>query len=289
MTIRSGVVIASSLFLLIISLQYASLEYNPLTKIIDTVNSKGYYEPPNEEWIDGRRFLWQTPSTGVPKTGYPVILLLHGASQHAEAWFGEGFIWGKQQTTFTLMALEMGYIVIAPDSLRPIPLGPRAWDAFAPTVNDSIDLPFIQSILRWIGNTSFQADMNRVYCVGFSSGAFMTSRIAQTLGSYFAAMAVHSGSNADAIRLTLRGPVFNCTPSHFILPTHPPTILIHGEKDNFVPLSCSQSYYEELQWAHIHSVLYIQDEGRHIWFPEYNEAIFTWFETYSLVVTNTDV
>jgi hypothetical protein len=54
----------------------------------------------HEEYLNGRRFLWQMPDGPPPPSGYPVLFLLHATAQRADAWFGQGRIWGRLQTDF---------------------------------------------------------------------------------------------------------------------------------------------------------------------------------------------
>lgn len=242
-------------------------------------NSKGFYE----EWIQNRRFLWQYPNSPPPSNGYPVLFVLHGASQDAEAWFEYpgGLLWKGRQTRFVDDALLNGFCVIAPDSLYPVTPGPKAWDVFATTLNQSLDLPFFADLLQWIITAPVNLDCNRVYCIGFSSGGFMTSRLAHYFGPLFTAVAVHSGANADFITLGDQGPEFDCiSPQNFSL-DHPPCLIIHGGKDHLVPPECGLKFYEELQRGGIDSHLLFCAWGRHIWLSWYNAAIFEWFNTHT--------
>lgn len=238
---------------------------------------------PSEEWIENRRFLWQHPPSPPPSNGYPVLLVLHGASQDAEAWFKypHGMLWQGRQTRFVNEALLQGFCVIAPDSLYPITPGPKAWDVFATTLEESLDLPFFANLFQWITTAPITLDCNRMYCIGFSSGGFMTSRLAHYFGPLFTAVAVHSGANADVITLGDWGPEFDCSSPQNFSPNHPPCLIIHGGKDHLVPPECGVHFYEELQRGEIDSHLLFCSWGRHIWLSWYNDAIFDWFTTHT--------
>lgn len=226
--------------------------------------------------IENRYFLWQIPTTPTPEYGYPVLFLFHGAAQYPFSWFIELNAWGKEQTTFTQLALEKGFFIIAPASQRPINPGPRAWDAFTKNLTESSDLQFLDEMLCWLGTINIPINWNAIFCAGFSSGAFMVSRIANVFGERFAGVIVHSGAHADAISLTNRGPVFNCTAPYEFPGTHSPTLIIHGGSDKFVPAECGLHYYDELKRNGFDVTLLFDAMGGHIWLSNFNDEILNW-------------
>ncbi|UCD14268.1 MAG: prolyl oligopeptidase family serine peptidase [Thermoplasmatales archaeon] len=241
-------------------------------------------DDPHEEILNGRRFLWKAPSLPPLDDGYPVLFVLHGATQYAESWFWSGkgglkgsFVWGKRQTNFVENALEKGFFIIAPDSIRPYKFGPKAWDSSTMNFNESKDLPFIQDILDWLLNPPVPINSSRIFCIGFSSGAFMTSRIAYFFGSQFRATAVHSGGFADRGHLTVLQHSFDYNSKHDISEDHPPTLIIHGSKDLLVPIELGVRYYKELQNAGIRVHILLNSNGRHIWQSIFNKQILEWF------------
>ncbi len=243
-------------------------------------NSNG----PSEEIINGRRFLWESPDSSPPEDGYPVLFVLHGATQYAETWFWDGkgglkgsLIWGKRQSKFVESALEQGFFIISPDSIRPYKLGPKAWDSSTTTFNESKDLTFIQDILDWLLDPPVPINSSKIYCIGFSSGAFMTSRIAHFFGEKFRATAVHSGGNADSVTFKGLRHKFDYSSKHNISENHPPTLIIHGGKDRLVSVEAGVSYYEELQNAGIRSHILVNPNGLHIWQSIFNKQILDWF------------
>jgi len=237
------------------------------------------------EWIHNRRFLWQKPSESPPAGGYPVLFVLHGSSCFAESWFWAGrglykgaFIWGKEQTKFVEKALERGYFVIAPDStyLSFLSKKVKAWDASTTTFNESIDLPFIQDILDWLVDyPPTLVNTSRLYCAGFSSGGFMTSRIAHFFGSRFKAVAIHSATNADVVNWRT-----DFTSPQNFSHDHPPTLIIQGGKDWMMPAKAAIHFYEELQKNGIPSKLLYKPNGHHIWYSEFDNQILDWFDSY---------
>jgi poly(3-hydroxybutyrate) depolymerase len=239
---------------------------------------------PNEEEINGRRFLWQSPNSTPSEEGYPVIYVLHGATQYAETWFWNGkgglkgsLIWGKRQSKFVETALEQGFFIIAPDSIRPYNLGPKAWDSSTKSFNESKDLPFIQDILDWMKDPPVPINSSKLFCIGFSSGAFMTSRIAHYFGEKFKAIAVNSGGNANNFSFDNLHHNFDFSSKQNISENHPPTLIIHGSKDNLVPVEAGIRYYEDLVNAGIKSHIILNSNGFHIWQSIFDKQILDWF------------
>ena len=228
--------------------------------------------------LQKRIIIWQKPTTDPDEDGYPVLILMHGAVQTSLSWFIGLSQWGKRQTDFANQALEEGYIIIAPNSQKPIRPGPRAWDAFTEEIENSRDLTLIQNILEWVETMDCKIDENRIFCAGFSSGAFMTSRIGLTFPEEFCGLIIHSGCNAESIEITNRGPVFDCETPIDISTNHPPTLIVHGEQDSLVPYECAFRYYSDLIDGEIPTELLNDPEGGHIWLKDYNKDIFTWLK-----------
>ena len=58
---------------------------------------------------------------------------------------------------------------------------------------------------------------------------------------------------------------------------HPRTLIIHGSGDNLVPFEAARAYDKGLTNAGIEHKLIVKEGGRHTWYPEYNDAILSWF------------
>jgi len=244
-------------------------------------NNKNMKSSFHIELIDGRFFLWAEPdSIKPPEQGYPAIFLFHGATQHAFSWILGLNAWSKNQKSFTQEALEQGYVVICLESKRPVSNGPRAWDIFSDTTSENKDISYILSIIDWCENSTTAIDTNNLFCAGFSSGAFMCSKIGSLLEKKFNALAVHSGGNAERFILTETGPTYDLTSSYNISNTHPPTLIIHGKKDNIVPLEWGLTYYNDLVESNIDTEQLLQNDQGYIWIPVFNKNILQWFETF---------
>lgn len=231
--------------------------------------------------IEDRFFLWIQPQQPIPEEGYPIIFLFHGATQHAFSWLLPLNKWNKNQMSFSAEALDNGFFLILLESERPITPGPRAWDVFTTNNSANRDIHYVQSIFSWLNQSQLPVNMDSVFCAGFSSGAFMCSRLALNCEQVFDAIALNSGCNADSITLTSRGPEFNLHSSFEVSSNHPPTLLIHGQTDQFVPVKCATNYYQDLINATVETQLLISPSQGHIWLSSYNQDILNWFNQYT--------
>ncbi len=230
---------------------------------------------------NNRFFLWSQPNQDAPDEGYPVILLFHGAGQHAFSWILGWNQWNKAQKTFPQVALCQGYLIVYLESQRPIRPGPRAWDVFTIQATENKDIIYVQSIIDYLESLPINIDTNNLFCAGFSSGAFMCSRLALNCGELFSAVALNSGCNADRIILTNRGPVFNFSKTVDTPTSHPPTLLLHGTTDQLVPIGCSTQYQSDLHEVNIPCMLIIDPTQGHIWLSSQNNQILQFFDQYA--------
>ncbi len=233
------------------------------------------------ESVDARFFLWMQPQKDPGPEGYPVLFLFHGASQHAFSWIMGINKWSRSQMSFATQALDEGFVLIFLQSQRPVRLGPRAWDVFEQDSTVNKDIAYVNSIISWIRETQADVmDVDTLFATGFSSGAFMCSRLALSPEMPFKAFALHSGCNADSITLTNRGPVFNFTFSHNLSTNHPPTLIVHGKQDQIVPVEGGLTYHGDLKKAGVQTDILLSEEGGHIWLTEFNNEILSWFQNY---------
>jgi len=237
-------------------------------------------EGPTQEWMGDRSFLWEAPETPAPAGGYPVLFLLHGRFQHAQTWF-PGANRSSPQASFTTKALASGFFIVAPDAqTNQSILGIRDWAYTEKTINNSIDLLFIQNILSWLeASPPAAVNLSYVSCLGFGSGGTMTSRIGHWFTTTFRALGVCAGANADAV--TLRGllkyPVYNVTDPQTFEPGFPPTLIIVGDLDQRVPREAGAQFSEELARAGINTTLLETMYGWHRWQSLFDNVTLRWF------------
>jgi polyhydroxybutyrate depolymerase len=145
----------------------------------------------------------------------PLVLLLHGTGQNGSTYV-ENAGWADK-------ADAEGFILVAPDALpvqsdQPESLSnPSLWD-FA-VGGSSGDVAFIDAVLADVQAKNF-VDLNRVYCVGHSSGGGMTFLMGIVRKDTFAAIGV------------VASPFINVSAG---LGVTMPTIYIQGTADPIVP------------------------------------------------------
>lgn len=267
------------LFLQISGCYSLDISAEPLSNSCDLVNTIKNTSIPQFIVMNQRLILYQQPLSSKPNEGYPVLFLLHGASQYPFAWFIPINLWNYHQSVFREKVLESGFFVIAPSSGRPMKLGPHAWSSFISEIADSKDLQLFSSLFQWMQNQSDLLNLNQVYCAGFSSGGFMTSRLAKVFPEQFAGIVVHSGTDADSITFSNQGPEFDCeSPLQFPI-NHPPTLIVHGEKDRIVPFNCGLHLYQELQRNNINCTLITDEQKGHVWISSFSDEIIQWLYT----------
>lgn len=264
-------IIVAILIILILPLQQASLTHIQADPTSTPLNHVHF------TFIYGRFVLYIQPTQQPSAEGYPIIFLFHGASQHAFSWLIGLNKWNKNQMSFATEALDNGFFLIMLESNRPIRPGPRAWDVFTTNNSENNDIRYVQSIVSWLNESQLQVNTNHLFCAGFSSGAFMCSRLALNCEHLFDAIAVNSGCNADSITLTSHGPVFDIHSSYNLSADHPPTILLHGQKDQLVPVQCATNYYQDLRNSSVETQILIEPSQGHIWISAYNLDILNWF------------
>ena len=112
-------------------------------------------------------------------------------------------------------------------------------------------------------------DTHRLYATGLSSGGYMTSRMAISYAGKFRALAVHSASYAKCS-------VVCSVPE---LPSdHPPTLLLHGEKDIIIPLSTMRAYEQQLKDQGLTVDTEVNAEAGHEWLEAAVTRVPQWFD-----------
>jgi poly(3-hydroxybutyrate) depolymerase len=216
--------------------------------------------------IGDRQFIFAKEGNS---TNAPVIIFLHGGAQDNNIWFAE-----NDQALIVKEALDKGYAVIAPDSLKPLCENVKQWDYR----KNSSDLVFFDDIFNYIWSRD-DLDSDRIYISGISIGGFMASRLAEHYGDSINAIAIYAGGNADNLFVDPTNLCYVEYGYNFtsIRADHPRTLLIHGDNDTTIPIEAPLKYYEALKEAGRGAKMIIKVQGEHRWYPEYNEDILNWF------------
>lgn len=161
----------------------------------------------NHDGVD-RDFVYYTPTTWNSGQQLPLLIVLHGLTQTGSGLMGI--------TDFNDIAEANNFIVCYPDGIN------NAWNAnMNITVSTADDLGFIEELAAYFQNT-LNTDPLKQYLCGFSSGGFMSHKVACESSQCFAAIATVSGNMSDTVDM-------NCNPSH-----SPSVLHIHGTADPVV-------------------------------------------------------
>jgi poly(3-hydroxybutyrate) depolymerase len=212
--------------------------------------------------VPSRTVQWQTPRGDAPAVGWPAVLLFHGSFQGTgPAWNaqrGDGFgAYRVAQTTKAL--LDRGYVVLTPESIHS---GNWYWNTnqvgFADNWSSAPDAQMMTELFSALLDSKFgDVDMEHLYATGISSGGYMTSRMAVSYSGRFKALAVVSASYATCGGLICSVPELPAD--------HPPTLLLHGEKDLVVPIGTMRSYEQKLKDQGLTVDTEVDAEAGHEW------------------------
>lgn len=213
----------------------------------------------------------QLPNGTPPASGWPVAVLFQGS------FFSAALFWEARpndpfgawyQTGTVASLLDAGFAVLAPEALAG---GNTFWNTNVPPYSiaweTSPDHDLMLALFDAIDDGTFgPVDPDRLYASGISSGGYMTSRMALSYPGRFRALAIHSASWA-----TCSGPL--CVLPRTLPFDHPPTLFLHGEGDNVVPIATMESYADQLE-AEGFDVRVVRDaDAGHEWIPAAPEQI----------------
>jgi len=227
--------------------------------------------------LSGRTVAYETPLGSAPAAGWPAVVYFQGSLVPGEDAFSAASSapFDQYDLTRTVAALlDGGYVVIAPDAAGN---GTTYWETNIPPYAQSWsgcpDDVLMQSLLGSLSTGTFgPIDVTRLYAMGISSGGFMTSRMAVSYQGKFRALADHSGSYATCSA--------TCTVPTPLPADHPPTLFLHGDQDDVVPLSAIQPYIDALT-AEGHEAQLVTDvDAGHQWLPEGPQVIPAWFDSH---------
>lgn len=150
--------------------------------------------------------------------------------------------------------LDAGYAVVTPDALKEYGYWETNLNRYA---NDdleawyeSVDHKYVEGMLKAIGNAQFgDLDPSKINAIGFSSGAYMVSRMAVNYQGVFNALVVQSGSYYYCSGGCTEKIANELPASTWSSREHPPTLFLHGSTDNVVPPSTSSMYDSKLKGA----------------------------------------
>jgi hypothetical protein len=224
--------------------------------------------------VGGREVVWQVPLGTPPPNGWPTVVLFQPSLYPpSTTWSGDaGAAFGAfNYMLLEAMLLDNGFSVVEPTADN----NGAFWDTNFPNYDTSGDATFMPIFLNALQAGAFgPVDRTKLFASGMSSGGFMTSRMAVTYPGWFVALAIQSGGYASCA-----GGVA-CTPTLPLPANHPPTLFLHGALDIAVPVSDSETYYQDLvaqgtpteiivDAQIIHEVLKIAPQAVTCWFLQH--------------------
>jgi dienelactone hydrolase len=233
---------------------------------------------PTGAGLPDRDVHFQIPLGEAPAAGFPVALVFQGATLSAErAWSGDaadltdtfGMI---HQARLVARLLDAGYAVITPEAAGD---GSTFYDTnippYATMWETAPDHQLMLGIFAGIEAGDFgPLDASALFAVGFSSGGYMTSRMAVSYPGRFRALAINSGSYAT------------CAGAACIVPStlpadHPPTLFLHGELDAVVPIATMLPYESALRGEGVITRIVRDSTAAHQWLEAAPDEVVAWF------------
>jgi len=234
--------------------------------------------PASQTGDEDRRVYWQVPLGTPPAEGWPTVLLFQGTALPAARFWDahEDDLFGLfHQVATTRALLDAGFAVISPDA-RSGGLG--FWDTnvlpWSLEWEGAPDHRLMLALFEGIDAGQFGAlRSERLLAGGFSSGGYMTSRMAVSYPGRFDALAIVAGSYAWC------GGVL-CTLPDTLPAGHPPTLFLHGAIDWIVPMWTMDLYHDQLLSEGYTTRRVTEAGAGHVWIdaaPTEIEALFdTW-------------
>ncbi|MFI6865710.1 alpha/beta hydrolase family esterase [Nocardia sp. NPDC050406] len=178
-----------------------------------------------EERTIGDRKYWIYVPAGIPSTGAPLVVSVHGGRNNPLTFEG--------QTGWTDMARQHRFIVAYPRGSKSDGGGNYSWD-FA---SNSADVPFLRNVVGQIRGR-YCVTPSRVHIVGHSNGGQMASRMACNAPDVFASGAVYAGPGPTVPY------VGDCNPNR------PVSFgLFVGDKDDTVMMELMNKHQEQWRWV----------------------------------------
>jgi poly(3-hydroxybutyrate) depolymerase len=217
---------------------------------------------------------WQVPIGAPPPRGWPVVFMFQGS------FFSGNTFWdgaptmpfgGWTQVHVTRALLDQGFAVVTPKTRFD---GAYYWDTNVVGLADNWvaadDHHLMLQVFAQLGSLIAPVDVGRLYATGISSGGYMTSRMAFSYPKKFRALAVVAGSWA-----TCGGPL--CSVPNPLPADHPPTLFLHGEADETVPIGTMRLYADQLASQGIETRVVTDADAGHAWIGVSPSEVPAWF------------
>jgi dipeptidyl aminopeptidase/acylaminoacyl peptidase len=218
-----------------------------------------------------------TPDGKAPDGGWPTAMLFQGSFHSAaDMWTAkrDDDFGGFNQTLLVRTLLEHGYAVLTPETRL---AGDTYWETnvlpWAYLWDSSEDHDLMEQIFAAVDAGSFgPLEPHTMFAAGISSGGYMTSRMAIQYADRFRALAIESASYA-----TCAGPICDVPDD---LPTnHPPTLFLHGNDDDIVPIATAWTYHDKLAAKGVMVDFVVDETAGHRWIDAAPSATLAFFDS----------
>ena len=239
----------------------------------------------NDRWVG-----YQVPIGTAPKEGWPFVILFHGwGLMNSEwCWYAQKKwnygLYYKSETIKNL--LDNGFGVITPDSSSKLTYWDTNEKEYANSDikkwDSSADHLIVDQLLSYCSKGSFgSCNVKDVHAIGFSSGGYMTSRVAINYGiSKFQSVSLMAGSFYYCYGSDCSDDIANSVPSS-VWDNHPPTLFLHGTKDSLVPADTSKLYYKYIKGKGIETKRLTTNGKDHQWTANAPSEILSWVQKHS--------
>jgi polyhydroxybutyrate depolymerase len=189
--------------------------------LVQLTNAPGTAEHAVQAAGLARTFILHVPTRRPRRFGravaYPLLIVLHGSGADGETV--------RRMSKMDTLADSNRFLVAYPNGTTGRLGFSSDWNAGeccgSAESRNVDDVAFIRALIESVA-TRMPVDRDRIYVAGFSDGGRMTYRVACEMSAQIAAVAVVSGSLADA----------HCVPSRPV-----PVIAFHGTSDKDVPFA----------------------------------------------------
>jgi poly(3-hydroxybutyrate) depolymerase len=221
--------------------------------------------------------------TQTTSTPAPVMIYFHGTNSPLEFSRPLDAAYGLAHENSYIQALtHAGFVVIAPTANRIVPFyvgAPvLAWEAnvspYSSYFERGRDFQLAEYLLKNLEDfSSVSIDRENIFLSGFSSGGYMSSRLAQeaVIARQIRGIVVHSASYGE------------CLASHCYVPTnlpgyHPPTLLVANKDDSIVPFYTVELYQARLRANKIPQQSVFANTGDHAWKKHHGPRVIEWLK-----------
>eukprot|EP01052_Picozoa_sp_SAG31_P032673 SAG31_NODE_3605_length_4077_cov_12.386124_2_plen_190_part_00 len=175
--------------------------------------------------------------------------------------------------------LDSGFAVVTPDALGRLAYWQTNMNRYAvadlAVWTESEDHRFVMELLQLVGSGRYgPVDASRISAIGFSSGGYMTSRMAVNYPFEFKAFVVVGGSYYYCAG-SCTDDIADRVPER-VWQNHGPMLFLHGGSDGTVPTATSELYHQRLLRYNVTTRRHVQLDLGHAWVDNSAAEVTRW-------------